>query len=59
MNENIPFQTIDWSHVTETEHAGTTGMATWQTMLMVIFSKRHPIRMRRSFEIVIHEKKTF
>ncbi|ASJ74205.1 DHCW motif cupin fold protein [Granulosicoccus antarcticus] len=29
---NIPFQTIDWSAVSPTEHAGVTGMAYWQTM---------------------------
>ena len=31
-NENIPFQTIDWSTIPRTEHTGTTGMAYWQTM---------------------------
>ncbi len=30
--QNIPFQTIDWSHIPKTEHAGTTGKAFWQTM---------------------------
>lgn len=27
----IPFQTVDWSQVEATEHAGTTGKATWRT----------------------------
>ncbi|CAC9958294.1 hypothetical protein BHECKSOX_1086, partial [Bathymodiolus heckerae thiotrophic gill symbiont] len=30
-NTSIPFQTIDWSSVPRTEHAGETGMAYWQT----------------------------
>ncbi len=29
---NIPFQTIDWSHIEKTEHAGETGIAYWQTI---------------------------
>jgi len=29
---NIPFQTIDWSHIEKTIHKGETGIATWQTM---------------------------
>ena len=29
--ENIPFQTPDWAGVERTEHAGTTGVATWRT----------------------------
>lgn len=29
---NIPFQTIDWSHIEKTEHHGETGTATWQTV---------------------------
>lgn len=29
---NIPFQTIDWSSIPKTEHAGTSGKAFWQTM---------------------------
>ena len=29
---NIPFQTIDWSHIEKTIHKGETGTATWQTM---------------------------
>ena len=32
MDNNIPFQTIDWKSVPKTEHSGTTGMAYWQTM---------------------------
>jgi quercetin dioxygenase-like cupin family protein len=28
----IPFQTIDWSSISKTEHAGETGMAWWQTL---------------------------
>ncbi|EDM65696.1 hypothetical protein PE36_09773 [Moritella sp. PE36] len=32
MDNNIPFQTIDWQSVPKTEHAGTTGTAYWQTM---------------------------
>jgi mannose-6-phosphate isomerase class I len=31
-DKNIPFQTIDWKNIPRTEHAGTTGMAYWQTM---------------------------
>lgn len=31
-DQNIPFQTIDWKNVPKTEHAGTTGMAYWQSM---------------------------
>lgn len=30
-NQNISFQTIDWTTVPKTEHKGETGMATWQT----------------------------
>ena len=29
--ENIPFQTIDWDLIPKVEHAGETGVATWQT----------------------------
>ncbi|MDD2290375.1 MAG: DHCW motif cupin fold protein [Bacteroidales bacterium] len=32
MNNNIPFQTIDWSTIPKTEHKGETGMAYWQTL---------------------------
>ena len=32
MNNNIPFQTIDWSTIPKTEHKGETGMAYWQTV---------------------------
>jgi len=28
----IPFQTIDWSTVTVTEHKGETGIAYWRTI---------------------------
>ena len=31
-DNNIPFQTIDWSNIPKTEHTGTTGVAYWQTM---------------------------
>ena len=31
-DKNIPFQTIDWSKVSKTEHKGETGVAYWQTM---------------------------
>lgn len=30
----IPFQTIDWSSIAKTEHAGETGHAYWQTLLL-------------------------
>ena len=30
-NNNIPFQTIDWTNVPKTEHKGETGVAYWQT----------------------------
>ncbi|MEE9321200.1 MAG: DHCW motif cupin fold protein [Granulosicoccus sp.] len=29
---NIPFQTIDWTKVSRTEHEGETGVANWQTI---------------------------
>ncbi|MBU2510287.1 DHCW motif cupin fold protein [bacterium] len=29
---NIPFQTIDWTGIPKTEHKGETGMAYWQTI---------------------------
>ena len=29
---NIPFQTIDWTHIEKTTHAGETGTASWQTI---------------------------
>jgi quercetin dioxygenase-like cupin family protein len=32
MKSNIPFQTIDWTQVAKTEHAGETGTAYWQTV---------------------------
>jgi len=32
MNNNIPFQTIDWQSIPKTEHTGITGTAYWQTM---------------------------
>lgn len=28
----IPFQTIDWSNIDQTEHKGETGTAYWQTI---------------------------
>ena len=28
----IPFQTIDWTQITKTEHPGDTGTAYWQTL---------------------------
>ncbi|WP_437373644.1 DHCW motif cupin fold protein [Maribacter litoralis] len=31
VNENIPFQSIDWTKVPKTEHKGETGIAYWQT----------------------------
>ncbi len=31
-NKNIPFQTIDWSNIPKTEHAGESGTAYWQTL---------------------------
>ena len=31
-NQNIEFQTINWSKIPKTEHAGETGVAFWQTM---------------------------
>jgi hypothetical protein len=32
MDANILFQTIDWSALPKTAHAGETGVAFWQTM---------------------------
>lgn len=32
--EGVPFATIDWSHVPETEHPGETGAAFWRTVEM-------------------------
>ena len=32
--QDVPFFTIDWSAVTPTVHAGTTGEAFWRTMQM-------------------------
>jgi hypothetical protein len=31
-NNNIPFQTIDWTQIAKTEHKGESGVAYWQTM---------------------------
>jgi hypothetical protein len=31
-NQNISFQTIDWSTIVKTEHNGETGIAYWQTV---------------------------
>ncbi len=30
-DQNIPFQTIDWTGIPKTEHPGDSGMAYWQT----------------------------
>lgn len=32
MNQNIPFQTINWPEIPKTEHPGETGTAYWQTV---------------------------
>ncbi|MDR6566715.1 MULTISPECIES: DHCW motif cupin fold protein [Chitinophaga] len=32
MNNNIPFQTIDWSVIPKTVHPGESGTAWWQTI---------------------------
>jgi hypothetical protein len=32
--QGVPFGTIDWSTITLTEHAGTTGKAYWRTVEM-------------------------
>ena len=29
---DIPFQTVDWSRITPTEHRGESGVATWRTL---------------------------
>jgi len=31
-NKSYPFQTIDWSNISKTEHKGDTGIALWQTL---------------------------
>jgi hypothetical protein len=31
-DNNIPFQTIDWSSIPKTEHKGETGSSFWQTV---------------------------
>jgi hypothetical protein len=31
-NQNIPFQTIDWTTVPKTKHSGENGIAYWQTV---------------------------
>lgn len=31
-NQNISFQTIDWSTIPKTEHKGESGIAYWQTL---------------------------
>ncbi len=36
----LPFETLEWSSVTPTEHAGTTGKALWRTRTF------GPIRIR-------------
>ncbi len=30
--QDVPFMTMDWSKVTPTEHAGTSGKALWRTL---------------------------
>jgi hypothetical protein len=30
--QGIPFQTVDWSHIEPTIHAGDSGTATWRTV---------------------------
>ncbi len=30
--QDVPFCTVDWAHVTPTEHPGETGMALWRTL---------------------------
>jgi quercetin dioxygenase-like cupin family protein len=32
MNDQIPFQAIDWQSVCKTEHAGETGTSFWRTI---------------------------
>jgi len=32
--QDVPFNTMDWSTVTPTEHPGTTGKAYWRTLEM-------------------------
>ncbi len=31
-NQNIPFQSIDWTKISKTEHKGETGIAYWQSI---------------------------
>ena len=31
-DNNIPFQTIDWTNIPKTEHKGENGYALWQTV---------------------------
>jgi len=31
-NNNIPFQSIDWTNIGKIQHQGETGTATWQTL---------------------------
>lgn len=31
-DQNIPFQTIDWSTIPKSEHKGETGIAYWRTV---------------------------
>jgi quercetin dioxygenase-like cupin family protein len=40
----IPFGTVDWSGVEKTEHAGTTGKATWRTRNFG--PQANPVRVR-------------
>jgi quercetin dioxygenase-like cupin family protein len=30
--QDVPFNTMDWSNITRTEHEGETGMAYWRTL---------------------------
>ncbi|MBI3125602.1 MAG: DHCW motif cupin fold protein [Ignavibacteriales bacterium] len=32
VDQNIPFQVIDWDTISKTEHKGETGIAFWQTL---------------------------
>ncbi len=40
MNQNIPFQTINWSEIPKTEHPGETGTAYWQTVQLPVLRMR-------------------
>jgi hypothetical protein len=32
LNDNIPFQCIDWQNIPKVEHKGESGIALWQTL---------------------------